>query len=111
MGIDLSSSSSELNGLQQGIQNISESQAASMEAYLNSIRFFVSQQTSDVSAIRTLLSNYIGSSSPQSGGDGNTQVLDALKAQTALINSINNSFISVIKQGHSMGGAGIKVFM
>lgn len=111
MGIDLSSSSSELNGLQQGIQNISESQAASMEAYLNSIRFFVSQQTSDVSAIRTLLSNYIGYGSSKSGGDGNTQVLDALKAQTALINSINNSFISVIKQGHSMGGAGIKVFM
>lgn len=111
MGIDLSTSSSELNGLQQGIQNITEAQASSIESMLNSLRFFVSQQTSDISAIRSLLANYIGYSSPQSGGDSNTLVLNELKAQTALINSINNSFISVIKQGHSMGGAGIKVFM
>ena len=111
MGIDLSTSSSELSGLQQGIQNITEAQAASMESMLNSIRFFVSQQTSDISAIRSLLANFVGSSSSQNGGDNNTLVLNELKAQTALINSINNSFISVIKQGHSMGGAGIKVFM
>jgi chromosome segregation ATPase len=36
--------SSELSDLQQGIQNITEEQAAAIEAYMNSIRFYVAMQ-------------------------------------------------------------------
>ena len=44
----------ELSSLTQSIQGITEREAEILESLLNSIRFFVSQQTTDISAIRAL---------------------------------------------------------
>ena len=58
---------SELSALQQGIQAMSEETAGELQALLNSIRWFVSQQTTDVTAIRNILeSEYLSS------GDGSS---------------------------------------
>lgn len=46
---------SELSALTQSIQGVSETTAKALEALLNSIRFFVNQQTTDIAAIRVLL--------------------------------------------------------
>ena len=44
-----------LSALTQSIQGITETTAEALEALLNSIRFFVNQQTTDITAIRNLL--------------------------------------------------------
>jgi DNA repair exonuclease SbcCD ATPase subunit len=54
-----------LSELQQGISNITESQAAAIEAYLNSIRFFVASQDTRLANIYTIIyDQYVGSSNP-----------------------------------------------
>jgi hypothetical protein len=44
-----------LSELQQGISNITESQAAAIEAYLNSIRFYVASDNEKVTELTTLI--------------------------------------------------------
>lgn len=90
----------ELSGLQRGIQGVTEETAQIIEAYLNSIRFFVAEQN-------TLLAQIASSF-------GNTEMenpmVSELRTQTELIRSIRDMFGSVIKQGHgTYGGAFLKV--
>lgn len=97
---DLSSSTDELSGLQRGIQSVSEETAQVIEAYLNSIRFFVAEQTTYLSQIAASF--------------GNTEIenpmVSELKTQTEMIRAIRDMFSSVIRNGHpTFGGAFIKV--
>lgn len=103
------SGTNELSKLQQGIQSLSESTGQALESLLNSIRFFVAQQTTDVSAILTLLRQ---SSSIDISTYGDTPMLTELQTQTSVLKSINEKFEKIIKHnGHPKQGAGVKIFM
>ena len=99
--------SSELSKLQQGIQSMSEETGQALESMLNSIRFFVAQQTTDISAIRALLA---------AGGNvaysaESTPLLNELRAQSGILNKIYSTLSSVISPNHPKYGYGLKVFM
>lgn len=101
-------SSTTLSQLQQGIQSLSESTGQALESLLNSIRFFVAQQSTDVAAIRQLLS---ATSNIEVSNTDNSPMLRELQAQTNVLNKIYGKLDSVIKSGgHPKNGAGIKVF-
>lgn len=92
---------SELSGLQRGIQELTESTGQEIAAYLNSIRFFVAEQTTYLSQIAASF--------------GNTEIenpmvgqLRIIASQTTAINELLNSLTS---GGHSMGGRGFRVFI
>lgn len=103
------SSQKSLSALQQGIQNITESQASAIESILNSMRFFAAQTAEDVSAIRRLLS--ASNSLYQNDGE-QSLLLGELKTQTSVMNKLYSLLDSVIKPtGHRFNGGGIKVFM
>jgi hypothetical protein len=100
-GVDLGGGSGELSGLQRGIQGVTEETAQIIEAYLNSIRFFVAEQNTYLSQIAASF--------------GNTEVenpmvgqLRIIASQTTAINELLNSLTS---GGHSMGGRGFRVFI
>lgn len=101
-GVDLGGGTSgELSGLQRGIQGVTEETAQIIEAYLNSIRFFMVEQN-------TYLSQIVSSF-------GNTEIenpmvgqLRIIASQTTAINELLNSLTS---GGHSMGGRGFRVFI
>ena len=100
-GVDLTGGNSELSGLQRGIQGITEQQADILAAYINSIRFFVSDNNTYLSRIAESL--------------GNTEIenpmvgqLRIIASQTTAINELLNSLTS---GGHSMGGRGFRVFI
>ena len=100
-GVDLTGGNSELSGLQRGISGITEQQADILAAYLNSIRFFVSDNNTYLSRIVESL--------------GNTEIenpmvgqLRIIASQTTAINELLNSLTS---GGHSMGGRGFRVFI
>lgn len=97
---------SELSSLQQGIQGVTEKTAEAIEAYLNSMRFFLAGQRSDVAEILELLR---GRNSDNRNSD--TPMLAALREQTEIIRSIDRTFSSLVKAGHSKGGSGLKVFI
>ena len=100
--------SASLSDLQQGIQSLSESTGQALESLLNSIRFFVAQQSTDVAAIRQLLA---AGSSLNTTTDTNTPMLKELQAQTNYLSKMYSLWSSVIKSGgHPKAGAGIKVF-
>ena len=69
----------ELSALTQSIQGISETTAKVLEALLNSIRFFVNQQTTDIAAIRVLLEAHYSLESQS--GESNPMLVE-LRAQT-----------------------------
>lgn len=101
-------SSSTLSQLQQGIQSLTESTGQALESLLNSIRFFVAQQSTDVAAIRQLLAAGSGLNTTT---DTNTPMLKELQAQTNYLSKMYSLWSSVIKSGgHPKAGAGIKVF-
>ena len=107
LGISPTTSAS-LSDLQQGIQSLSESTGQALESLLNSIRFFVAQQSTDVAAIRQLLA---AGSSLNTTTDTNTPMLKELQAQTNYLSKMYSLWSSVIKSGgHPKAGAGIKVF-
>ena len=98
---DLTSGATEMSGLQRGIQGVTEETAQIIEAYLNSIRFFVAEQNTYLSQIAATF--------------GNTEVenpmvgqLRIIASQTTAINELLNSLTS---GGHSMGGRGFRVFI
>ena len=100
--------SAALSDLQQGIQSLSESTGQALESLLNSIRFFVAQQSTDVAAIRQLLAAGSGLNTTT---DTNTPMLKELQAQTNYLSKMYSLWSSVIKSGgHPKAGAGIKVF-
>ena len=93
----------ELSGLSKGIQSITEETAQALEALLNSMRFFVADSNTQLKSIYASLTSQDALQNP---------ILAEMKAQTALIQSINNLFGSVIKSGHpKYGGSFIKVSM
>lgn len=100
---ELTSEEGELSGLQRGIQGITEQQADILAAYLNSIRFFVSDSNSQLKELVALQ------------GGGNQEVnpmLSELRAHTELITSIRDMFSSVIGRGDSRhAGAYLKVLV
>lgn len=103
---------SNLSALQQGIQSVSEATAQSLESIINSIRYFVAQQQSDVAAIRNILEARLGAVTAQgeSGGSSN-QMIALMEQQAGYLHEICDNWSSVLKGGHKQGGKGIKVFM
>lgn len=93
----------ELSGLSKGIQSVTEETAQALEALLNSMRFFVSDSNTQLKSIYAALTSQDALQNP---------ILSEMKMQTALMQSLNNMFSSVIKSGHpTLGGSFIKVSM
>ncbi len=107
-----SKGASNLSNLQQGIQSVSEATAQALESVINSIRYFVAQQQSDVAAIRNILEVRLGAVTAQgeSGGSSN-QMIALMEQQAGYLHEICDNWSSVLKGGHKQGGKGIKVFM
>lgn len=96
-----------LSALQQGIQGITETTAEALEALLNSIRFFVSQQTTDITAIRNLLDARY---SLESQAETNPMLIE-LKAQTEYLEIISDRIDRVFAPNSNSRGAGLRVFI
>lgn len=107
-----SKGASNLSNLQQGIQSVSEATASALESIINSIRYFVAQQQSDIAAIRNILEARLGAVTAQgeSGGSSN-QMIALMEQQAGYLHEICDNWSSVLKGGHKQGGKGIKVFM
>lgn len=97
----------ELSALTQSIQGITEREAEVLEALLNSIRFFVNQQTTDISAIRAIIEKQYGLSD---SGSSNP-MLTELKSQTEYLKLMSDNFESILSYSSSSKGRGIRVFM
>ena len=119
MGVNPSGSST-LSKLQQGIQSITESTGQALEGILNSVRFFVQQQTGDIGVIRNVINNiysYMLSSSgvnvakSQEEEMNYSPIIAVIQEQTNVIKRIDDSIRSVIKLGHPQGGYGMRVFI
>lgn len=102
-GVDLSGESSgdKMSGLQRGIMGITEQTAEIISSYLNSIRFFVSEQN----ALLSNIANSLGATNT------NNPMLNELKIHTELIRSIRDGLSSMMRGGHRLGGMGLKIFM
>lgn len=98
----------ELSALQQGIQAMSEETAGELQALLNSIRFFVSQQTTDISAIRTLLDARYGLETEYS--DSNPMLVE-LRTQTGYLEILSDRIDRVFAPSANTKGAGLRVYM
>jgi hypothetical protein len=94
-------SQGELSGSQRGIQGVTEETAQIIEAYLNSIRFFVAEQNTYLSQIASTF--------------GNTEVENPMVEQLRIIaaqtSAINSLLQGLVRGGHSLGGTGLKVFI
>lgn len=102
-GVDLSGDKGgdQMSGLQRNIQSITEQTAEIIASYLNSIRFFVSEQNTTLSNIAASLG----------ATNTNNPMLSELKAHTDLIRSIRDGLNSMMRGGHRLGGMGLKIFM
>jgi chromosome segregation ATPase len=98
----------ELSALTQSIQGITETTAEELAALLNSVRFFVSQQTTDISAIRTLLDARYGLETEYS--DANPMLVE-LRAQTGYLEILSDRIDRVFAPSANSKGAGLRVFM
>lgn len=90
-----------LSDLQKGIQNITEPQAAAIEAYLNSMRFAVFQHTEQ-------LDNLIAIISAQYGNGADNPIVTELKGIRIVLDRIDGRIESVITSNGSRGNV-IKV--
>lgn len=96
-----------LSALTQGITQISEETANELSAILNSVRFFVANQTSDITAIRNILETEFLSS-----GDGSSNpMLIELKSQTEYLKLMSDNFESILSYSGNSKGRGIRVFI
>ena len=96
-----------LSALTQGITQISEETANELSAILNSVRFFVANQTSDITAIRNILETEFLSS-----GDGSSNpMLIELKSQTEYLKLVSDNFESILSYSGNSKGRGIRVFI
>ncbi|MCR6506363.1 hypothetical protein [Bacteroides muris (ex Fokt et al. 2023)] len=98
----------ELSALTQSIQGITETTAKELAALLNSVRFFVFQQTTDISAIRTLLDARYGLETEYS--DSNPMLVE-LRAQTGYLEILSDRIDRVFAPSANSKGAGLRVFM
>lgn len=91
----------DLSGLQRGIQQLTESTGQELAAYLNSIRFFVSEQNVYLSQI----ANYM--TSP----DVPNPMLSELRTQTELVRGISTLLNSLTAPHPTQSGRGLKVII
>lgn len=98
----------ELSALQQGITQMSEETAGELQALLNSIRWFVSQQTSDTTAIRNLLEARYGLESQNS--EANPMLIE-LRAQTGYLEIISDRIDRVFAPSPNSKGPALRVVM
>ena len=92
-----------LSGLQKGIQGVTESTAEIIEAYLNSVRFFVSDTNQKLTELLERFATNDGTRSP---------ILEQLKAQTRYLASIDRALSTIIDpSGWRNGGGVLKVMM
>lgn len=96
-----------LSALTQSIQGITETTAKALEALLNSIIFFVNQQTTDITAIRNLLEARY---SLESQAETNPMLIE-LKAQTGYLEIISDRIDRVFAPNSNSRGAGLRVFI
>lgn len=83
-----------LSDLQKGIQNITEPQAAAIEAYLNSMRFAVFEQNN-------ILTQMLESLTKQYNTDDNNPMLQEVKAIRSLVASIDERLSRVVVNRNS----------
>ena len=92
-----------LSGLQKGIQGITESTAEIIEAYLNSVRFFVSDSNQKLTELLERFASVDDTRSP---------ILAELRAQTKILTSIDKALSTIIDpSGWRNGGGVLKVMM
>ncbi len=102
------SGNAELSALTQSIQGITETTAEELASLLNSIRFFVSSQTSDTAAIRALLEARYGIETEYS--DSNPMLVE-LRAQTGYLEQLTDYIGRVFAPSANSKGAGLRVYM
>ena len=95
-------SSSSLSGLQEGIQGVTEETAQIIEAYLNSIRFYIAQDNQNLAKLTQFFTG---------GEDIENPMLSQLKIIATQTSAIRMVFDSIVRSGHSQGGFGVKVFI
>lgn len=98
----------ELSSLTQSIQGITEREAEALEALLNSIRFFIYQQTTDISAIRALLDARYGLEAEYS--DSNPMLVE-LRAQTGYLEKLSDYIERVFAPSPNSKGPALRVIM
>lgn len=98
----------ELSSLTQSIQGITEREAEILESLLNSIRLFVSQQTTDISAIRALLDARYGLEAEYS--DSNPMLVE-LRAQTGYLEKLSDYIGRVFAPSPNSKGPALRVIM
>lgn len=99
---------SELSALTQSIQGVSETTAGALEALLNSIRFFVNQQTTDIAAIRVLLEARYSLESQS--GESNPMIVE-LRAQTRYLEILSDRIDRVFAPSPNSKGPALRVVM
>ena len=103
MGVDTQYAGSEANlsGLAAGVQGITEATAEVLASYMNSVRFYVADNNEKFTNLVTRLFDSEGGSNP---------MLVELRAQTAFLREIRDSFDAVIgRGGNTHTGAYLKV--
>lgn len=99
---------SELSALTQSIQGVSETTAEALEALLNSIRFFINQQTTDIAAIRVLLEARYSLESQS--GESNPMIVE-LRAQTRYLEILSDRIDRVFAPSPNSKGPALRVVM
>ena len=97
--VNLYGDAGDLTGLQKGIQGITETQAEEISAYLNSIRFFISQQNDTLLNLAQRVLSVNDAENPI------VAQLRIIATQTTAINELLNSLTTPF----SGGGRGFKV--
>jgi truncated hemoglobin YjbI len=92
-----------MSELSKGIQGVTETTAQVIEAYLNSVRFYVADSNSKLGTLVSLLGG--------AGGAAPNPMVEQLKIIAQQTANIQSLLDSVTKGGHTAGGMGIKVFM
>jgi hypothetical protein len=128
MGVDEMVGKGELDGLQKGIQGITEDQADILASYLNSIRFMVGEQVGylkKIAGVDTATEEVQQNYNPtlttskaieelqksMSQQEDNNPMIPHLKTIAEQTSAIHALLDSVTLSGHTRGGQGIKVFM
>nr|DAG82290.1 MAG TPA: tail tape measure [Caudoviricetes sp.] len=102
---------SNISSLQQGIQSVTEATAQALESIINSIRYYLATQQADVRVIKDTLLQRLGSIASQFGDSSNNIMVSLMQQQVGYLRQICDNWSSVMKLGHSKGGAGLKVFL
>ena len=102
------SKTAELSSLTQSIQGLTEQTADELAAILESVRFFVAQQTTDISAIRALLDARYGLEAEYS--DSNPMLVE-LRAQTGYLEQLSDYIGRVFAPSPNSKGPALRVIM